>query len=117
MNNSSSGSYSGVISAAESAGNMSQGRQTRTSRVDSERQRDGQAGASFGPVGSLNGPAMHAHYSFDERQTQTVAGRISPFDAALKDLRADLRLESRSVVFHNQHSGIFVCPKGNCYGA
>ena len=59
------------------------------------------------PVRSLNGPAMNAHDSFDERQTQAVAGRVSPLHATLKDLREDLRFEARPVVFHDEQRGVF----------
>jgi hypothetical protein len=45
---------------------------------------------------------MNAHDSFDERQSQAVSGRVSPLYATLKDLREDLRVEARPVVFQNE---------------
>ena len=70
--------------------------------MNGEREGDAQPGAALATVRSLNSPAMYAHDSFDERQTQSVAGRVSPLHATLKDLREDLRFEPRPVVFHDQ---------------
>ena len=85
--------------------------------VHGEREGDGQAGAAFATVRSLDSPAMNAHDSFDERQTQAVAGRVSPLHATLKDLREDLRFEARPVVFHDEQRGIFRAAERNCHGA
>ena len=75
--------------------------------MNGERKRDVQARASLVPVRSLNSPAMYAHDSFDKRQTQAVAGRVSPLHAPLKDLREDLRFETRPVVFNHKQRGVF----------
>src|ERR1700733_322881 len=85
--------------------------------MNGERESDGQPGAAVATVRSLNRPPMNAHDSFDERQTQAVSGRVSPFHATLKDLREDLRFEARPVVFQDEQSGVFRTAETNCDGA
>src|SRR5271170_6547199 len=82
-----------------------------------ERESDSQPGAAVATVRSLNRPAMNAHDSFDERQSQAVSGRVSPLHTTLKDLREDLRFEARPVVFHDEYCGIFRATETNCDGA
>src|ERR1700728_2404359 len=85
--------------------------------MNGEREGDGQPGAALATVRGLNSPAMNAHDSFDERQTQAVSGRVSPLYTPLKDLREDLRFEARPVVFHDEQSGVFRAAETNCDGA
>ena len=60
---------------------------------------------------------MGAYDGVDERQSQAVAIRVLPLHAALKDMGADVGLETWSVIFHNEQRGAFRCAKGNGYGA
>src|ERR1700733_2988801 len=85
--------------------------------MNGERESDGQPGAAVATVRSLNRPPMNAPDSFDERQTQAVSGRVSPFHTTLKDLREDLRFEARPVVFQDEQSGVFRTAETNCEGA
>src|SRR6185437_14617157 len=80
MNNSSFCGYSEIIfcrdkqrscpcggDEAGSIGSVSHDRGERTARVNRERKSDGQPGASFVPVRSLNGSSMNAHKSFQKK--------------------------------------------------
>ena len=85
--------------------------------ANGERKDDGEPGATFPTIRRVNRPAMHAHNSFDKRQPQAMAGRISAPHATLEYLREDLQFEAGAVVFHDEQSAIFRAAERNCYRA